>query len=173
MKVVIDKPGRINAVQLHAEMIAAGIAIGPLGVGLPPVFVRDGDTFAVLVPAGTSETTVLEVVRRHRPEPEPTAAQIKRQQVRKLIESDDSPESVRLRAIIRVLYSSLVEVRTRQQEDRAELKRLARQLIDAGLPVQPVTLKIDENPNRSWEVVQQAVLDQIDSEIPNPVEVNP
>lgn len=151
---------QVNAEQLHAELIAAGVSLRALISPLPP-FSLNGDTFTIEVAAdGTNEALVRQVVLAHIPAPEPTPAQIKKRQARKLIESDDSPESVRLRAVIRVLYVSLVEV-------RAWCNQMRQQLQAAGMPTPP------RLENRSWEAAQQAVLNQIDNEIPDPVEVNP
>lgn len=153
MRIFIDHPGRIDAAQLHSELVAAGIAMQPVGTGIP-IFMRDGSRFSIHVPDGTNEQLVRQVVAAHTPGPEATAAQIKREQARKLLASDDSPESVRLRAVIRVLYGSLVETRTWCNQMRQQLQA-------AGMPTPP------RLQNRTWGEAMLAVLDQIDAKIPD------
>jgi len=151
MYVLVETRNRIDAAQLHGELVAAGVRMEPMAPGTI-LFMRDDEWFTAVVPDGTDEQLVRRVVTSHVPANEPTAAQIKRRQARKLIESDDTAESVRLRAVIRVLYGSLVELRTWCNQMRQQLQA-------AGMPTPP------KLTNRTWEEAMQAVLAQINAEV--------
>lgn len=147
----ITTPKRpINGQTLYEELVLAGVRLRPM-LPFSPISL-DGKTLAIEIERDEDEATARAVVAAHVPPPEPTPAQIKRQQARKLIEFDDSPESVRLRALVRVLYASLVE--TRAWNNAMRLYQL--DPINNPLP-KPLI-------NRNWEAAEQAVLMQIDAD---------
>ena len=90
MQIIIDSPGRIDAVQLHEELVTAGIAIGPINP-VAPVFMRDGERFTVVVPDGTDPEAVRRVIATHTPGPEPTPVQIKQDRVAATLDAADEP----------------------------------------------------------------------------------
>lgn len=159
MRVLELAAKQINGKTLTQELISAGVPMRE-----PPAIRELGDdisrtslTLAVVIntPEENEDFDALasQVAEAHTPDPEPTPAQNKRRQARKLIESDNTPESIRLRAVIRVLYGSLVETRTWCNQMRQQLQA-------AGMLTPPRLQK------RTWEEAMQAVLNQIDAEIP-------
>ena len=146
---------RMDAVQLRAELVAAGVVIGPVDQFQTPFRVAV-DKLEIRVADGTDAQVVRQVWQAHQPGPERTAVAIKRDRVKALLDANDE-ESVRLRAAVKVLFASLVDT-------RAWCNRLADQLKSAGLPV-----TVEPMVNRTWQQALQAVAQLVDAEIPEEV----
>lgn len=101
MRVTVLFPGRIDAAQLHGELVAAGVRMGLMTPGTP-LFMRDGEKFSVVVPDGTDPEVVRRVIAAHVPAPEPTLQQIKQANAEKGFAADD-PLAILVRALVLVV----------------------------------------------------------------------
>ena len=101
MKVTVETAKRIDAVQLHGELVAAGIAMQPMIPGTP-LFMRDSNGFTVVVPDGTDPEVVRRVIAAHQPAPEKTLQQIKQANAEKGFAADD-PLAILVRALVLVV----------------------------------------------------------------------
>jgi len=101
MYVTVSTAKRIDAVQLHGELVAAGVPMEPIAPGVA-LFMRDGDKFTIKVPNGTAEGLVQSVIAAHQPAPEKTLQQIKQANAEKGFAADD-PLAILVRALVLVV----------------------------------------------------------------------
>ena len=137
----------IDTVRLKAELVAAGVEAWPAPLAEPSY--AGSAMMAVIVPDRSDPAMVAQVVAAHKDERTP--AQIKREQSAASLGADD-PTTIRLRAVVRVLFASLVETRNWCNQMRQQLQA-------AGMPTPPKVV------NRTWEEAMQAVLAQINAEV--------
>lgn len=101
MYVLVETRKRIDAAQLHGELVAAGVRMEPMAPGTI-LFMRDGEWFTAVVPDGTDPEVVRRVIAAHQPAPEKTLQQIRQANAEKGFSADD-PMAILVRALVLVV----------------------------------------------------------------------
>ena len=149
---------RIDAPQLRAELVAAGVPLRPLlPGGIPGDIYLSSDELVVLVEvepgADQYDAIATQVIQAHVPPADLTLDQIKKRSAKAALRNSEDRALIATRAGLKILYQSLVETRTTLNQIRA-------QLVAAGLP-----LTVPALINRTWEQALNAVEQQIDTEV--------